>query len=229
MKSEHHGGQIGDARSCFELPSHRRHHGQFPVKQTVDVRFVMPRAPSNLGDGEVFGPDQMCDVESHVLKSVASLQNCQGAHGAENWISLQNHVMPRWKYRDAFDEDYLALKKRTGWSHEEIAGKLGKSVHMVASYRRKGESGSVAPDDVIWKFAALTGKSPFNYMDNPFLAECIGLEAYATIPQWKRDILQRNLRGLNGSSLPPQVWEMLLDSLLSQAREVEAALNAGKK
>jgi len=137
--------------------------------------------------------------------------------------------MPRWKYRDAFNADYLAFHKGSDLSHDEIAEKLGKSAHAIATYRRKGESGSIPPEDVIRKFAAMVGKSPFTYMDDPRVGDAVGLENYADMPQWQRDLLQRNLRGIDGSNLSPQVWEMLLDQLLTQARSMEAAILAGKK
>lgn len=138
--------------------------------------------------------------------------------------------MPRWKYRDAFDADYKAFKKASKMKDEAIAEALGKSAHMVASYRRKGDSGSIPPEDVVRKAAVLFGHNdPFRYMDDPRVAEGVGMSVYAEMPQWMKDLLQRQARTMDGSTLSPNQWEMLLDALAAQARAIESASQAGKK
>ena len=137
--------------------------------------------------------------------------------------------MPRWKYRDTFDADYLALHKQGGMSHEDIAKALDRSVHTVASYRRKGEGCVIPPEEVLRRFASLTGHSPFRYMDDPRVADAVGLETYAELPQWQKDLLQRNARAMDGAELTPKQWELLMDSLVSQARALAATALAGVK
>lgn len=130
--------------------------------------------------------------------------------------------MPRWKYRDAFAESYRALKANKGMTDEAIAQALGKSTHMIASYKRRGDSGSIPPEDVVRKFASLCGVSPFRFMDDPRLAEAFGNDAWAQMPQWQRDLLQMNARVFDGTQLPPEQWLLLMDRLAADARAMAA-------
>lgn len=230
VEAQHHRGETGDAGGRFELPGHRRGDGQLPVKQPVNVRAVMPRTAGYFLDGKAGIPDQLRDVNAHASNSVASLQKVKGLRGAKVVIAPHHFGMPRWKYRDAFDADYKAFKKSSRLDEKAIAEKLGKSPHMVASYRRKGDSGSIPPEDVIRKAAVLFGhKDPFRYMDDPRVAEGVGMAVYAEMPQWMKDLLQRQARTMDGSTLSPNQWEMLLDALAAQARAIESASQAGKK
>lgn len=73
--------------------------------------------------------------------------------------------MPRWNYRDAFDAEYKAFRARTGWTVDQVAEALGKSVNMLNGYRR--EHGSIPPDDVIYRAAELFGCEPTRFMYGP--------------------------------------------------------------
>ena len=168
MKPQHHGRQVGDAGGRFELPGHRSRHGQPAVKQTVYIRPIMSRCAGYTFNGKSGIPDDLGDIYTHGGNSVVSLQNCQGSDGAKSVVGAHNSDMPRWKYRDTFDADYKAFRLLTGWSDQEIATTVDRSPHMVASYRRKGDKGSIPPEEVIRKFAVLFGHNdPFRYMDDP--------------------------------------------------------------
>lgn len=230
VEAQHHRGETGHAGGHFELPGHRRGDRQLPVKQAVNISAVMPRPPGYFLDGKTGIPDQLRDINAHGINSVASLQKVKGLRDAKVVIASHHFGMPRWKYRDAFDADYKAFKKSSKMGHDSIAEALGKSAHMVASYRRKGEAGSIPPEDVVRKAAALFGHGdPFRYMDDPRVAEGVGLAPYAAMPQWQRDLLQRQARTMDWSPLTPHQWELLMDALAAQARSIESASQAGKK
>lgn len=134
--------------------------------------------------------------------------------------------MPRYKYRDTFDDAYWKPRADRDWSDKDVADAIGKSPHMLACYRRKGEAGSIPPEDVVRTFAALCGVSPFRFMDDPRVADGVGNDAYASLPQWQRDLLQVNARLMDGSHLAPEHWAKLMDRLGSDARAMEALLDS---
>lgn len=226
---KHVGSQPWDSGCRFQLPGHRGSHRQTPMKKATDISPVMSCFPRHALNGLAGIPDEKSNINAHALHSVVAIQHCQGYVDTFSIVSLHNSDMPRWKYRDAFDADYLVLHKVKGMTHEAIAEGLRRSVHTVASYRRKGEGCVIPPEEVIRRFAAMTGESPFKYMDDPRVAEAVGLEAYAELPQWQKDLLQRNARAMDGAELTPKQWELLMDSLISQARALAATALVGVK
>lgn len=122
--------------------------------------------------------------------------------------------MPRWKYRDAFDAEYWAFRERTGWTVDQVAEALGKSVNMLNGYRR--ENGSVPPDEVIYKAAELFGCEPTRFMDDPAAASIFG-KGYGSMTRSRVDTIQRAMRILSDPRIPDAVASDLVGELDTRA------------
>lgn len=228
-------GKALDAGHRFELLGHLYRHLQATREKVVDVGRIVPCGSRDLSDGEALGFDEWLNIDAAAgdlhgglpSSSVVELHRCSSP--THEISSAQSHIdgMSRYKYRDAFSESYKALRETM--TPEEIADALGKSTHMVTSYMRRGESGSIPPEDVIRKFAALCRVSPFRFMDDPRLAEAIGNEAYAALPQWQRDLLQLSARHMDGSRLSPEQWAVLVDRLGADARAMAALMDSASR
>ena len=228
-------GKPTDAACRFQLLRHLDGHGESSGQEVVDVADSMPRILRNLSDGEAVRFHQWSYINAASsdfhprlpTTSVAKLHRSSSATPEKYSGGEYGSGMPRYKYRDAFAESHAALRETM--TKEEIAKALGKSHHMVTSYMRHGDKASIPPEDVVRKLASLCRVSPFRFMDDPRLAEAIGTDHYSTLPQWQRDLLQLNMRTLDGSKLPPEQWMRLMDRLSADARAMEALFESANR
>ena len=212
----------------------RQGAGYASLQYPQDVGLVLTQTVGYFLDRHPRIPDQVAAVRKyefvlHGVKSVSLSQDCQEVARCINSDLLQTLTMPRWNYRDAFDAAYWEVRTRLDLTDSEVAEAMGCSPHTLASYRRKGNGGSIPSEDKIRRFAALCGLSPFTFMDDPRVGESVGLGAWASLPQWQRDLLQRNARLMDGTPLTPEQWALLVDRLGADARAMAALMESAKK
>ena len=221
-------------RSCFYPVALTEGAGVLTTQNAKDKGVVLAASVSYFLNGHLGVPDQVSAIgedkfRSHVPNSGTWSQKVNRTIDDPLGSLPQNRSMPRYKYRDAFDDAYWNLREERAWSDADVAAAIGKSPHMLACYRRKGETGSVPPEDVVRAFASLCGVSPFRFMDDPRVADAFGNETWSALPEWQRDLLQRNCRVFDGTTLPPEQWQLLMDRLAADARAMEALFRSASR
>lgn len=187
--------------------------GRFAADNPVEMGLNASNLPPDEPEGPAFGADDGAEV-LHASNFVSSLQKVKSVDGGLFAGSLHDSPMPRWKYRDAFDAEYWAFRERTGWTVDQVAEALGKSVNMLNGYRR--ENGSVPPDEVIYKAAELFGCEPTRFMDDPAAASIFG-KGYGSMTRSRVDTIQKAMRILSDPRIPDSVASDLVGELDTRA------------
>jgi len=189
----------------------------------MEMRLFAANLPPDVAEGPALCADDGSKV-LHASKFVARLQKVKMADSGQFAGSLHDSGMPRWRYRDAFDAEYKAFRDRTGWTVDQVAEALGKSVNMLNGYRR--DHGSVPPDEVIYKAAELFGCEPTRFMDDPAAATVFG-KGYGAMTRGRMDTIQDAMRILSDPRIPDVVAKDLVKELDTRAILVRNLL-AGK-
>lgn len=222
IESAHHGLKPGDAGRFLQLPGHRFGKRNLSVDQPTNVSAVRLALAGDPLDAQASGPDDLGHINSHVLKSVSNMQNCQGGESAESVKVRHNSRMAHWTYRDEWRDAYRAHKKKSGLDEPGMAKLLGTTIHSLANYKRP--NGSIPDDSFLANAEAVFGLPTFSFRDNPLLTE-----ALRGVPPVLLEQFQRTTRALDGLELPPDIIARLFDDLGASARAKAALLETGKK